>query len=236
MKNNVTKIKKADPLLSGFYTVRDASRLFKIDSQRKIRGWLDGHANSASPPVIERTHNQLGKINEISFLDLMEIRFINYYRQRDIPLQTLRVAAQAAREELKTTHPFALSGIRFMNERKKIFLETADELGDKKLLNLVTKQFQIYQVIEQILELGVEFDDDGMAKQFFPNRELAPNVYLNPHFAFGQPVVGDGAVPTSAIFKTYQAEEGNIKKVSTWYDVPEAHIIEAIRFEASLAT
>lgn len=237
--SKVTNIKdhKSDPLLNGFYTVREAARLLRIDSPQKIRGWIAGHSNSHSGAIIQRTHTPINNIHEVSFLDLMEMRFINYYRQKNIPLQTLRVAAKNARDELKTTHPFALSSVRFMNERKKIFLDTASEVGDRKLLNLITKQFEIYQVLEQILEIGVKFDaQTGLAKEWHPDERLAPNVYINPHYAFGQPVVGEKAIATSAIYKTYQAEEGNKGKVADWYGIDPALVSEAVRFEASLAT
>lgn len=240
MKNNVTSIKKPikpDPLLKGFYTVRDAARLLQIDSTQKVRGWLTGHSNSYSDAIIKRTYNPINNVHEVSFLDLMEMRFINHYRQKNIPLQTLRVAAKNARDELGTSHPFALSGIRFMSERKKIFLDTANELGDRKLLNLITKQFEIYQVIEQILEMGVKFDDaTGAAKEWRPNENLAPDVYINPHYAFGQPVVGNKAVATSAIYQTYQAEEGNKEKVADWYGIDVTLVTQAVQFEVSLAT
>lgn len=232
----IAEQKHSNALTEGFYTVRDAARYLRIDSPQKIRGWLAGYQNSQSQPIILRTYQPQGRFQEISFLDLMEMRFIAHYRLTGISLQSLRKAAQTAREELKATHPFALSGVRFMNERKKIFLETASALEDKKLLDLITKQFTMYEAIEKSLEVGVDFNEQGLAQQWTPNANLAPDVFMNPSYAFGQPVVGEKAVSTKAIFNTYSAEDGNIERVADWYGISSSQVDQAVKFEASIAT
>jgi hypothetical protein len=66
------RIDEADPLLAGFFTLRDAARLLKMDNTQRIRAWLTGWGESKSGPVIDPDFD--GRV--VSFLDLMEARFV----------------------------------------------------------------------------------------------------------------------------------------------------------------
>jgi uncharacterized protein (DUF433 family) len=225
----------ADPTLGGFYTVREAARLLQIESTPRIRGWLSGYAHRAGP-IIKRQYAPVGGIHEVGFLDLMEIRFVEHFRKQGISLQSLRVAAKNARRELQQEHPFATSNVKFMTDRKEVFLHTAKLTGDKFLLNLMTNQIEIYEAFEQLLAEGVDFDPQtGIANRWCPHPAECPNVIVDPRIAFGHPVIAPRYVPTKALFGLWMAENGNIKAVAEWFHVEEAAVTEAIKFEVRLA-
>jgi hypothetical protein len=157
----------------GFYTVREAARLLGIDRSERITRWLTPPANGALP-VILRDYPKVGAQQELSFLDLVEVRFVEHFRQQQISLQALRKAAANARAALDVSHPFATSGVKFQTDRKRVFLETAKEVGDPHLLDLMTNQLVIYETIERLLERNLEFDISGFARQWWPGRKARP--------------------------------------------------------------
>lgn len=214
----------------GFYTVREAARLLGMENGNKIARWLAPTAGKTAPVVV-RDYKRIGAHNEVSFLDLVELRFVLHFRRINISLQSLRIAAKNARDELKCSHPFATSNVKFQTDRRQIFLDTARETGDHELLNLMTKQVAIYDVIEQSFARDLEFDVDGLARLWRPAPADAPNVMVAPVFAFGKPVISQRRVPTRAIFDSWLANEHENEAVAEWFDIEPAEVEEAIRFE-----
>jgi uncharacterized protein (DUF433 family) len=161
----------------------------------------------------------------------MEVRFIEHFRRLRISLQSLRVAAKTARDELKVSHPFATSNVKFQTDRKQIFLETARETGDRQLLNLMTKQIAIYDVIESSFARNIEFDVDCLARLWRPDPDLAPNVIVAPGYAFGRPVIASRHIPTWTLFQAWQANENDSALVGDWFEIESEAVDEAVRFE-----
>jgi uncharacterized protein (DUF433 family) len=224
-----------DPAAGGFYTVKEAARLLDISNSGIIVNWLKGRAGQTVGPVIHRQYQPIGKAQELSFLDLIEVRFIDHFRKQDYSLQSLRKAADVARSELKVEHPFALFGVKFIGERKNIFLSVAKAEGDKKLLNLVTKQYAIYKVLESVLERSVVFDPtSGLAQRWKPRDKAFPHIVVDPTIAYGQPSVEGHRVSTDAIFSSWKAENGDIEAVADWFAIDKALAKEAVEFELAL--
>jgi uncharacterized protein (DUF433 family) len=226
----------SDPLIGGFYSANEAARLLRILDPRRVRGWLKGYNNSDAGPVLERDYEIIEGQIALSFWDLMEVRFLEFFRAQGIPLQTLRRIAVNARRDMKTKHPFAMSNVRFSTDRKKVFRETAKETGDKETLDLLDSQYEMYEVIEASLAKGMSFDPlSGIVARWQPLKSEFPSVIVDPHVAFGKPSIDAKHVPTSALFRTWKAEKGNISRVASWYRVTEADVKEAIEFELRMA-
>jgi len=221
----------SDPLLGGFYTVSEAARLLRIARRQRIARWLDDDNDT---PLIVRDYPGVGRHQELSFWDLIEVRFVEHFRKQGFSLQFLRKAARKARNDLSTRHPFALSNTRFLTERKRIFRQTLDEEGHGLVSDLMSGQFEMYEIIEEALSRGVAFDPNtGLASEWTPNPHY-PDVIVNPRFAYGQPVVGAKRIPTSALWKQLRAEGGDIARVARWFGVASSDVTHAAEFEASL--
>lgn len=216
-------------LNGGFYTASEAARLIGMDSPQRFLRWLRPSGRDA--PVIQRQYQKAGPEHEIGFLDMLEIRFVEHFRRQGVSLQSLRVAARKAREVLNVDHPFATSDVKFQTDRTRIFLQTATETGDPRLLNLMTDQLVMYAVIEQLLAKDLEFDVSGLAMLWRPRRAEYPRIVVSPHFAFGQPVISDRLVPTAAIFRTWKAERGDYDAAAAWYEVDRDDAVQAVEFE-----
>jgi uncharacterized protein (DUF433 family) len=220
-----------DPAAGGFYTVGEAARLLQIPSHQRITAWLQGHKKSAFGPVIKRQYSPINKVQELGFWDLLEVRFVEHFRTQGVSLQALRKAAQTAREILNQEHPFATSDAKFMTDRKNVFHSTAKEVGDRVLLNLVTRQYEMYATIEELLSRGISFDASGLAREWRPRLKEYPDVALNPLVAYGQPSIVPGNVPTEAIYKMWKAEDGRYKVVADWFEIEEQLARQAVEFE-----
>jgi uncharacterized protein (DUF433 family) len=227
--------KGGDPLAGGFYTLQDAARLLRIDSDRRVRSWLQGYRGRAEP-IVKRDYEPVGGKQSLSFLDLMEIRFLEHFRKQDVPLQTLRRALENARKEMSVRHPFALlPSIKFVTDRRKVFGHAAQETGDTKTWDLVTNQYEMYDAIEEVLAKGVDFDPvSGLAESFRPLPEYQ-SVIVHPRMAFGRPVVGDRHIPASALFRMWKAESGNKERVAKAFGIKPDDVREAVDFELTLA-
>ena len=226
---------QADPVAGGFYTVREAARLLHVDNPRRVRDWLTGHSHSGAGPIIRAQYKRIGKTQELGFLDLMEVRFIEHFRRQRISLQSLRRAAINARKELKMEHPFATSDVKFMTDRKEIFLHAAQEENDSFLLNLMTNQIEIYEAYEHSLAKDLTFDPkSGVVRRWRPQASDFPNVLVDPRIAYGHPVIAPSNVPTSAVFNLWKAEK-DARAVASWFEISRDLADEAVQFELGLA-
>lgn len=227
---SVVQLSERKALTGGFYTVDEAARILGIENATKVRRWIGGGAGSA--PVIQR---QYDRGDELGFLDLLEVRFVEYFRRQGVSLQSIRAAAAKLRAELEQAHPFALSNVTFVTDRKRIFSLAAREVGDERLIDIVTGQHAMYDVIEAYLAKGVGFAPSGLAKDWRPEPSAYPNVLLHPLRAHGQPIIDTAGVTTSALFSLWRAEGQDYDRVADWFETDRDLVMQAIEYELKLA-
>jgi uncharacterized protein (DUF433 family) len=229
-----------NPLARGFYTVQDAARLIRVGSSQRIYGWLRGYPNREIEPLLSRDYQPVDEREELSFLDLMEIRFVEQFREQGVKVRSLRIAAAALREEFKTTHPFAMDRLILVADKvdvlvEEVFRESANKAGDTKLTSLLTKNYVMYEAIKQSLLPGVRFDTSShLAARWAPIPDIFPQIVIDPKIAYGQPS-GPTRVPTNVLFDAWQADNENVDSVSHWYEVPTTEVMAAVQFEQYLS-
>src|SRR5688572_33370214 len=87
----------------GLYTVPEAARLTRIAVPR-IRRWLSGYRSRAGDrehahaPLWQPEVPRLGSKVELSFRDLMELRFVHLFLEQGLSLQAIRSAIEKAVE------------------------------------------------------------------------------------------------------------------------------------------
>jgi hypothetical protein len=91
----------ADPFAAGFYTVHEAARLLGMSNAGVITAWLKGRGAKGAP-VIHRQYSPIGKHQELGFLDLIEVRFIEHFRKHGYSLQ---------RGIIRLTNPMARASV-----------------------------------------------------------------------------------------------------------------------------
>ncbi len=215
------------PLLAGFFSISEAARLVEV-SPNLIQGWLNGYTNSHSGPVIERDFEGT---RTVSFLDLMELRFISVFRRQRVSMPTLRKAAERARLDWDVGHPLALSSEKYITDRKNIFAQSAEENGDQTTWDLATGQHEMWNTIERSIEKSIVFDPNTyLANLWHPRPGEFPKVIIDPHVAFGKPTVEGTNVPTSVLFRQWKAEQSK-ERVADWFEVPKSVVDIAVDYE-----
>jgi uncharacterized protein (DUF433 family) len=226
-----------NPLARGFYTIKDAARLIENARAQRIHGWLKGYPNRDIGPLLDRDYKPFGDRQELSFLDLIEVRFVEHFRAHEVKLRTLRRAADRLRAEFSTPHPFATDQIHLEADKADIFLvvmrESAKEEKDRALLSLTTDNYVLEEIIKRNLVPGITFDrKTHVARKWVPRPSNFPDIVMDPKIAYGQPTVESG-VPTSVLLAAWEAE-GDLDEVAFWHHVKSSEVQRAVDFEKFL--
>jgi uncharacterized protein (DUF433 family) len=227
-----------NPLARGFYTVRDAARLIEVGNAQRIRGWLGGYPRRKAGPLLIRDYMPVGKTQELSFLDLMEVRFVEHFRAINVKPQTLRLCLETARVKFKEDKPLLKQGVLFIptDDRRKVVVEeilkpAAEENEDTALWNLVDRNYEFNEFIERHLARGLTFNPKTeLTATWAPRPKEFPQIIIDPAIAYGQPVVPKG-IPTATLFEAWEAEEGDTAVVADWFNVPTRQVEMAVGFE-----
>ena len=220
----------------GIYTIPEASRLVGVHNQSIYR-WLFGgslsnyqRANTHSQPVIQHKYDILANVANLSFADLIQIRFIHYFRSCNISLQTIRTAAKNAACLLESPHPFCSA--RFKTDGQSILAEIEAMDGCCTLLDLKQMQQVFKEVISPFLR-ELEYKEDFVAKWWHDQGK--GKVVIDPQINFGQPTLAEEGVPTQPVFQAFRACGDSFQKAASWFEIPESSVQIAVAFEESLA-
>jgi uncharacterized protein (DUF433 family)/DNA-binding transcriptional MerR regulator len=231
----MSRRRESNPYLGiGIYTAAQAARLTGIPAQ-SLRRWARGYrypyrgAVRAQQPLIRAQLPDLDDAFALGFLDLMEARFIHAFRKHGVSLHAIRLAADEARQVLRTSHPFSRHA--FKTDGRTIFAEIADDARDPTLLDLVRRQYAFRRVLAPYLYEGLEFDADEPARW----RPMPGNrrVVIDPDRQFGQPIVERDGVPTEVLAASFQAEQ-SLDRVARWFEVEKNSVRAAVEFEEFL--
>ena len=219
----------------GLYSLSDAERLTRIPRSR-IRRWLEGYSYSyggrvkRSEPIVRADlSREVGEL-ALTFADLMEVRFLDAFRDRGVSWSSIRIAAARVGEFIDSTHPFSTK--RFKTDGHTILAEMAHQGDGDQLLDLVRNQWEIHKIVSRFLFAGVEFDEFDRPRLWRPVRHL--RVVIDPRRAFGAPIVIDGSVQTRALAAAARAERSH-RAAARMYRVPLRAVTDAVRFERNFA-
>lgn len=218
---------------SGIYTIPDASRLTRVSAAR-IRRWLKGYEfktkkqKHRSRPVWTGQLAPMSDKLAIGFKDLMEIRYVAAFIEAGVGWKAMRKAHEAAKEKLKTDHPFCTH--RFATDGQGILHQEAEESGDARLINITTDQREFERIVTPFLK-ELEFEQ-GIARWWPLGRDRL--VVVDPARNLGQPSVLRSGVPTRVIARSVKAN-GSVESVADWFEVSVAEINDALEFEQQLA-
>jgi len=232
--HTVMALPKVSFLSRGIYSLPEASRLTKV-SKGRIRRWLKGYdyrvgeARRHSDAVWQGGFEPIdGKI-ALSFLDLVEIRFVEEFLRAGVSWKTMRKTRARAREELETEHPFCSN--RFVTDGEKILLREAKDNDDQILIDLLSNQQEFRRIVEPFLK-QLEFAEDQLARWWPLGKDHS--VVIDPLRNFGQPTAVSSGVPTQVLASSLRANK-SVEEVTRWYEVLPEEVKDAAAFEESLA-
>lgn len=216
----------------GIYSIPDVSRYTGIDP-RKIKRWTNGYKSKnekTHPPVYNSDFQSMGNKTSLSFLDLIEIRFIDAFHKYGVSWKAIRIASEKAKEIIGKDHPFATR--KFYTDKKSILTRIAIAEKENELLNLVNSQYEIDEILSPCLIEGLDFNDLDVAFRWHPAGRNKP-ILIDPSHNFGKPVVDKIFMDTKLIFDLYKTNK-TIEEISYWYDVDRELIQYAVEYEEKL--
>jgi uncharacterized protein (DUF433 family) len=219
-------------LSAGIYTIPQVARLLDVKPWR-VRGWVTGYYKMLGRPLIESDFQPIDHHIAVSFVNLIEIRFIAAFSRYGVSVRAIRYMAEEAKRFLRHPHPFATEMI-FRTDGRGIFIEAAERTGDPKLYDLRGKNWGIHAILSDAMKNEVVYSDGGLAKAWYPKKNIAPDVVVHPKIAFGQPALDDSGIPTEALYDAYIAEGKNFTRVARWFGIPLKNVKEAIKFELQI--
>ena len=186
-----------------------------------------------SPQVVRRDLPLMAGKRVYTFTELIELRFVSWLREQDVPMQAIRSAAEAAVELFGADHPFALE--EFATDGLRIFALLRERTHDpgtaSRLLvqELPKFQYVFTQMVEPYFK-DLEFGDKWAMRWWPMGRNK--RIVLDPSRRFGEPIDDETGVPVSSLYGTYSAEK-NMKRVAWWYDVPVSAVKYAVEYQRS---
>lgn len=219
----------------GVYTLADAHRLTGIP-WRSIARWTKGYTfdyrgqKRNSPPVIAMEQKVADGQLILDFLDLVEVRFLNAFREHGVGWKAIRIAAQRAKELLQRTHPFSTK--KFKTDGRTILADFVEETGDKVLLDLVKNQYAFSRVIAPYLYGGLEFNEYQEPARWYP-LEKKNTIVIDPTRSFGAPIIANAAIPTRIIYQSYKASPFH-DLIANWFEIDTQSVRDAVEYEGKL--
>lgn len=239
------KIERPEPdaLSRGAYSAAEGLRLLNFSrtagtvrhvSRSTVSRWLRGYHFGAegegySEPLWRPDYQNDDDLVELSFRDLIELRFVKMFRDYGLALPTIRECYQRAAQEVSDDRPFSTQ--KFRTDGKTIFLEITDGIKEAKLVDLRRRQNVFRAIVEPSLK-ELEFDASAVAR-WFPLGISRKSIVIDPARSFGRPVAASG-VPTEVLSRAVIVE-GSVAKVARLYDVSSAEVKDAVAFETRLA-
>jgi uncharacterized protein (DUF433 family) len=238
---------REDALGRGVYSGTEALRLInfrrqsdlshRLVSRQTVARWLRGYdyedssgIRHHSDPLWHPDYGNDDDVIEVSFRDLIELRFVKAFRDAGLGLQTIRACFIRAVAEVRDERPFSTQ--RFRTDGKTIFLEITHDVREGELIDLRHRQSVFHRLVAPSLR-DLEFDAEVVAR-WFPLGISRKSIVLDPARAFGRPIVADGSVPAEVISDAVRIE-GSPEKVAKLYDVPLPAVREAVAFQHQLA-
>jgi uncharacterized protein (DUF433 family) len=215
-------------LETGLYTLTAGARLAGITPPRAAR-WLNGYAWRAKSGEVRRSRPVIRRpaagAPSMSFLDLVELRFVAAFIMSGVPMQTIRHAAEAAASF--GDHPFCTQ--RFVTDGRTVIADVKrNDTGKRALLDLASGQWLAVPVFRELLD-QLDYATLGNVDAWWPLGKKRP-VVLNPRRAFGAPVGAESGVPAHILAAGVAAGQSQ-RAVAGWYEVP----LEEVRASVDLA-
>jgi len=224
----IEKAKGMSAVGTGIYTPREVARLTGLSVARVSR-WVSGYSFKYktelhhSAPLIA-SQDKAG--SSLTFLDLIEVLFVKAFLEHGVKMWKIRQAAQEAKDEFGTHHPFAVR--RFETDGCDIVARIASKgRATDCIVNVINGQTFFTEIISRYLK-QIDYNDFGDAFRWWPLGKEAP-VFVDPKFSFGTPLTKSGHVPTHAIHCALEAGD-SAEDVARWFEIPLEEVRAAEMF------
>lgn len=203
----------------GIFSIRDISVLLH-KSPQTVNRWLNEFWGGNFGE--EFGHYYFGEPGSraVNFYTLIE--FLTFARLRaNFSPQKIKKFHVEISTVLKTKHPFAHTKLK--TDSKHVWFEAFDELIklDGK------KQLSLSEILGPLLT-KIEFDDNRIAKRYFPLGKER-NIVIDPNHQFGAPTIKGTNITTDTIYGLYKINEPK-KAIMNEYNLTLEQVEDVIEF------
>jgi uncharacterized protein (DUF433 family) len=220
------------PFGVGIYSFWDAARYIGVtpgDLRRWIRAYSPKPKVGGSVPLWD-SELLAWRRQGLGFRDLVELRFVGAMRAAGATLPIIRHTLDLARAQLRV--PYPLSCTHFREIGKAVFGEALAAKGVSRARFDDEARRRVMRIISGAqLRHGLEVGPDDQVTRWFPVPR-SKVIVLDPHRRAGDPILTDSGVPTVAIAAAYKADKEDAKFVAWQYEISEADVRAAVRFES----
>lgn len=227
--HNADKVGSSHALGRGVYALFEVARLTGI-SPGRVREWFGGRADRRSKgPVFKGDYAPVHGQVAVSFLDLVDVLVAGQLRELGVSLQTVRRVYAILESTLQTRHPFSHRGL--YSDGKSVFHLSANQVGDQFLVDLLARQQVFVDVLLPYLRQIDYSPETDLAERW----RIATGVVIDPQRCYGKPIVADCGVTTRVIASAVEANENDVDKVATLFNIDPHLVQNAMDFEARIA-
>jgi uncharacterized protein (DUF433 family) len=202
------------------YAVRDAARYAGV-SVGTIRSWQQAQG-TYTPALATRESG-----DALSYLQLVELRFVAAMREAGVKLSTIRKAREYLATRWHTDYPFAMAPLKTDGQYIIQDLEQAKGAEFRDLLLIADKGGQLsWKPIIDTKFLEFEYEGEWAMRWHLAGKESP--IVIDPRIAFGSPMVR--GVPTWALLGRYDAGE-NSDEIADDYGLNPTDVKAALDFE-----
>jgi uncharacterized protein (DUF433 family) len=220
------------PLKTGLYPVPLAAKLLH-ERPATVQRWAFGYRRRGTRyvPAIRTELPEERGVRVLTFLELVELMFIQGFLRSGLSWPKVREAARVAARLLKgEPHPFAMK--RWFVDPATIYLKLGKEHGEEILVEVAGHaQLAIEPALRPYLQ-QLDFDFQGLAQRWFPLGFTTP-VVVDPRRALGAPVTEKAGVPTEVVAALRCAGD-SVSAIAAWYQMDESEVEAAVAFEEQL--
>jgi uncharacterized protein (DUF433 family) len=169
-----------------------------------------------------------GREATVPFVGFAEAYVLSAFRRAGVPLQRIRPAVRVLSREIGIGH--ALASRRLYTDGAEVLFDYATERRESDLLELVvvrTGQTQFTELVRDYLQ-RITYGEDGWAAQVRLPIYGRADVVVDPHVAFGLPIVVRGGARVEDLVDRFLAGD-TISAVAGDFDVPVDQVEDVIR-------
>lgn len=224
----------------GLYSIAEVGKLIRIPSASVSR-WVNGYAfqrhgiEHVTPPLIRaELRNQRGTQAPLTFLDLLELKFISMFRSppHRVRMDVIRAAWERGAHYFNSDHPFCMA--RFRSDGKHIFAELRersyrpDGIAENVLMEeLAIAQLVFVDMVEPFC-LDLAWDGDYANKYWPLGRD--GRIVIDPRRSFGKPIDSETGMRAFTLYQASLSGEST-ERIAAWYDVPIEAILKSVEYE-----
>jgi uncharacterized protein (DUF433 family) len=169
-----------------------------------------------------------GREATVPFIGFAEAFVLSAFRRVGVPLQRIRPAVDVLSREIGIGH--ALASEHLYTDGAEVLYDFASERSDEDLLELVvvrTGQKQFSELVRDYLR-RITYGDDGWASQVQLPIYGRAHVIVDPHVAYGLPLVTNGGARVEDLVDRFLAGD-TISDIADDFGVPVDHVEDVIR-------